>query len=557
MESRTSTILDGFVSQLYAAIPQAEDVVGVLERAGLELTRVEAGRGGPAEDQASSPRQPWLLFFKPPERLATQFDLAPEFLVLIAPGREAQARDIDAAEHVIVRDRRLDRGVVLAVCQDPNASKRVSKSTEGTGRTYITLTFDEVLEVTDPHRWLRELLISRLRKAALFDWGVPVLGWHFTGRAGELKQIRGRLLAGTPVGLFGMSKIGKTSLMLALRDQLIQDSSPTENVIVALPVHLDLLSVSFAESNRVGIMRAMLRSIKDSIRRIDHSPAQMGLPPVLGSDARIRNLPERNVESTAAACLEGLVDWAIAHPSEPRVLLFLDEYEKLLGSGSSIQRHDGLGVLDFLRGLLQRSSRTFNFLIAGRSHDLARQPRFDGRQNPLFNLLSDFPLKGLDSQEMRELLRKIGSRLLVQFQPRALDRVWQETGGHPYLARMYGKAIQQGVSGKSDQVVDATEHHADAFLEPFMRSIAPSMEEMYSVASEVHQDAPSVLEWLCSEADEATALFDDLPHEARTELDRLGIVDCAPDAPPRLRIGCFGRWLVENGPRRSVAASAG
>src|SRR5690606_18310240 len=105
----------------------------------------------------------------------------------------------------------------------------------------------------------------------------------------------------------------------------------------------------------------------------------------------------------------------------------------------------GLQILTYLRGLLQNHPGLFTFLIAGRSRQLASTPSFAGQQNPLLSLLIDFPLAGMGPQELSELMCKIGRRLSLDFQPDALDLIWEETGGHPSLAREYGRLIDQEI----------------------------------------------------------------------------------------------------------------
>lgn len=548
METGKLEALEDFKSWMLREVPDAESILDKLGRAGLELRRVE-----PAEGSGSM--RSWLLFWEPPSYLRESFDLAPEFLLVLTPWKEAQARDVSLAEETLRRDHRLDRGVVLIVARDAAAERRLAQPVQHTGRLYIFVSPDEVITAQDPKRWLRDLFQERVGSGNLFAAGRPVFGWDFVGRQQELRSIRRRLFDGRPVGLYGLRKAGKTSVLIALRDQLIADATAESGSIVAVPIHLDLLSLSFAEMKRSGFMRYLLRSMHEALERLGISPTNLDLPESFTNRRRLGELDGEDLERLVPEALECLIDWARSTASAPAIFLLIDEYERILGA-SRFPVNDGLDILDYLRGLVQRYPRTFNILIAGLDRQKASVSRYGPRQNPLFNFIVDHPLAGLEREEMNELIRKIGRRLSLRFKADALDVIWRETGGHPYLAREFGRVIDRQIPSQKRGPMEIDGAIAIEHLEEFRRDVAPTMQEIHDAVRTIDPQGPEVLTYVLHSPEEADEWLSVLKPESVHTLRRYGILNETGARGP-IRIGSFGAWLLQNQPLGVFTAANG
>src|SRR5690606_31941696 len=124
------------------------------------------------------------------------------------------------AEARLENDFRLDAGLVLVIVQDAAAARRLAGPVSRTGRIYVFVEFRALDEAADPVRWLRAKLREQLGAADLFAPGPPVIGCDFFGRDSELRDLRKLLIAGKPVGIYGLRKVGKTSLALRCLEQL-------------------------------------------------------------------------------------------------------------------------------------------------------------------------------------------------------------------------------------------------------------------------------------------------------------------------------------------------
>ena len=475
------------------------------------------------------------------------------------PAPQAQARDIEAAERELAQSLRLDRGVVLLLTHDGEAHRRLQVCVRQTSRLYEPILIGSFSNVHDPQMWFRELLAKSLGSADLFAAGRPVLGWDFFGRVRELRQLEAHLQSGRPVGLYGVRKVGKTSVVLALRQKLAADSRQASAAATVVPVHLDLLGVSFSEVGRAGLLRYLLKSIVEAMSLVDLSPSDLGLPADLGAWSALARLSSSKVERRCTDALERLCEWSQTSTPAGRVVVFVDEYERALGGDGGIAPKAGTEVFDYLRGLVQRYPKSFNFLVAGLSGRLASRPTIAGRQNPLFDFLVPMSLSGLDRTDTARMLRKIGRRLSLSFHdPESVDTIHTETGGHPFLAREYGRILDRSVP-QSDRTGQRPFVIQGSFVRDkraeFQQVVEPTMEELRRAVSELSPDAPEALAYVHGLPDEADAALEGIEPRVIRMLEGFGIIDRPGGSGARVRIGCFGDWLVHayGAPAVSVA----
>jgi cold shock CspA family protein len=87
----------------------------------------------------------------------------------------------------------------------------------------------------DPMTVLRQVLDRWLYRRDLFAQNFPVTGRRFFGRDRPLAQLRDAISSGTAAGIFGLRKVGKTSLLKEIQRR----SSDTGDIVI----YMDLLSV--------------------------------------------------------------------------------------------------------------------------------------------------------------------------------------------------------------------------------------------------------------------------------------------------------------------------
>lgn len=510
-------------AQLRAEQPDLERLPLALARADFPVSHLRRGDG--AYGQA-----PWFIQVKPEEHLRQSFELAPEVLVVLLPATEAWARDVEAAERELGRGLRLDPGLVLVMTVDPKARERLSAAALRTGRKYLFVNALDFIDAHESRPWLMTHLRNELGAADLFASGPPVTGWDFFGRARESEQLRRYLDAGKPVGLYGLRKIGKTSLALRTFNDLIDTTK-------ALCVHVDLLALG--AGGMPSLMRHLLVGVGRALTRIEMQPCDLGFQHELATKY-LRGLGDADVSRLGFDVLDSAIEWAEQH--HRRVFVFIDEYERLFDE-DLFPVADAQQLLDNLRGRVQLHPSRFNFMFAGLTRRFAVQTHLGRRQNPLFNFAAELPLPGLTKDELHQLLSKIGRRAGLKFSVTARGLIWQQSGGHPALAREFGRIIDRGVSLEERlRRVEISGERARRLLPDFAVQIAPTMTELHDAVCRVDARAlPSLVSLSQSPGD-----FDpSVSRETIEQLRRLGIISDV-DGGWVLSIGCFADWLRMN-----------
>lgn len=478
--------------ELDAQWPGWDARLAKLEKAGMSLSGL---RSRPRREER---RKSWLAQVRPTDALAEHFSLAPEVAVLCAPWDETHAEDIQWIEERLNRDSWLDPGVVLCLVGDRRATTRLSVPKT---RRYIFVHRDEWDAVSDPQRWLRDKLRAELGAQRLFDLRSPAEGAQYFGRDHEFAEVERYVLDGRSVGLWGLRKIGKTSLLRRLESK--HSALTTEQPMVLL---LDLTARTYDEPTVLGVHRA-LDAVLDKV----------------GARA-MSNAVERLA--------------ALVRARAGKVVLAIDEYERLLDG--SIPARDGVLFLEALRGLAQSTRDQFAIILAGRDRRFVAKARIDGRDNPMYRFLTDLPVGGLDDDSARTMLRKLGRRMGLDLHHEALNLCVRETGGHPMLLRTIGNLIDRGVPVEQRQPYVVQRAEVESKLDELSDEAAEDYRELLVAASELTDGGEALL---VNAAHDERAFSERAARSAIVELRRFGILS---DDLQSFRIDGFRRWLRDN-----------
>jgi cold shock CspA family protein len=274
---------------------------------------------------------------------------------------------------------------------------------------------------------LRGTLDRWLYRRDLFAGSSPVEGKRFFGRDRPLAQLRDAISSATPTGIFGLRKVGKTSLLKEAQRRAIEQG----NVVV----YVDLLRVPSDISDCGWLYWKLADELK---RAIAHLP----LPPlrwrVGGAFTDFLDIPNSFPIATAfdsdLSKLLTVVRTAPIRP-RPRVVILLDEIERLLPT--FLGKSGFAGFFDFfsyLRGVSQEHN-DFVLIITGANASISEAAQFDRRDNPVFNYFKEVYLPPLESAECTLMMRELGRGMGILFTYGAYEYVYRLTGGHPFFAR--------------------------------------------------------------------------------------------------------------------------
>jgi hypothetical protein len=412
MEAERTASLEAWRERLKQAVPWAVPMLSVLKRDNFSLTHIRDG-AGPV----------WFVRVSPPRHVQESFGLAPEVLVVVVQG-EVQARDIHAANGEVIRSGlRLDGNLVIVVDRTPRTLAERLTRIGGHGH--------RIAWGPGPNgQWplLAELLRSRLPSFDAFEERDVVRGAQLVGRDAEVSELRTRVVRGDAVGLFGLRKMGKTSVMRAVTDWIdpasgLRDALPVEDVTsagIAVVIDASVLldrAVDAVADELLEALRRRMRSAGEAMPDGDHR----GLAGLAGWKAVGETLLDQG----------------------QRLCVVIDEYDLLFEGESDEGTIPGIGRLfRLLRGWAQTRQGRVSLILVGRDPTYLSAPEIDGVTSALTAWCTSMWLGPLERPKAGELLRKLGRRVGLEIGPSSADLAQRWTGGHPLLHRQFGSALR-------------------------------------------------------------------------------------------------------------------
>ncbi len=345
--------------------------------------------------------------------------------------------------------------------------------------------------------YLYRVLGASLRRRDLFAEHEPVRRRaEFIGRESFVHDVLAHIVGGHSVGLFGLRRIGKSSLLGRVEDLLEADPTSVTATVFLLGNSTRLSSGRWwllASDMLCGWQHKIVRAATDAGSRIRPRVEALALA-IKASVTDTRRLAaafERDLRALlkAAEALARETDRPTA-----RLVAFLDECDHLYPDRphAGYWREDFFALWNTLLDVRRSLERPENvaFVIGGINPAGAEQGMWLGQVNPLFELRPIF-LRPMPADDAAELLSTIGRRMGLGFTRDALDAAYSLVGGYPLLLRKLGTSIHQGDPGRgasvevtAGQVVAAFRRAKRSFLSQVewtlahLRAIAPEEERL-------------------------------------------------------------------------------
>lgn len=292
--------------------------------------------------------------------------------------------------------------------------------------------------VGDPKERMRNLLSQYLGLRDLYDSTLPVSGRKLFGREKLLVQIADQTHRGEFVGIFGLRKMGKTSLMYQLRDERLKDEAVA---------YVDLQS---SPGLAIGSFAPVLWEIeRDLLERLSPRFPQLNKTLRLGNYSRYSDAIAAGINPALAFSedLRELLD-AIANDElsgVSRVVIILDELERCLPLAGQQAMSGYIEFFGLLRGLAQteRYRGILSSVVVAANAAISERAYWDGRENPVFSLYKPLFVPPLSKPDTAQMVQSLGRGMSVYWEPAAITSVYDECAGHPFLTRMLCSQIAQ------------------------------------------------------------------------------------------------------------------
>jgi hypothetical protein len=356
----------------------------------------------------------FILFAKPTKRLQAVLSLDREVLVLGNTYSDQQARTISVAEQIIrEQNGRLESKIFFIAHRDSRGNAKLKKWGREHGITVLPV---YVPPGTIDRIDLEKILSYEFYSQDPFDVTGPVATDNqFFGRRTEAQELARKLQGGQIRACFGIRKIGKTSIM--------------HRVLQEVESHYDCITI-------------FIDCQSDAVFRLNASQLIFSLAATLDSAlAEARNYSELSIIVKEHPLEESakLLSDVIQNLECPLIIAF-DEVDYIT-PGNSIARHWQTDFIEFwrnIRAIYQSSTRLnkkVSLLVCGVSSKWFSVESIDGVENAALAFVPEEYLNPLSRGAATAMIKNVGSMAGLNFSDKAADLIASACSDMPFWIR--------------------------------------------------------------------------------------------------------------------------
>jgi hypothetical protein len=371
------------------------------------------------------------FYLKPEQFIAELVGLEREVLLVYAPHTEFQARTIKLLDDVVSEDRtRIEPLGTILVSDDPNTMEVVKQYCDTDLERPPIVSISKIkLETIKDANGIRNLLFTQLYQRDLFALESPLrTDITYFGRDDVTSMFLDRIRSGQNTGLFGLRRIGKTSVLYAIGRRAAAYS-------VAGTTYIDVSSPAAYKSRWWELLQIIVKEIADplNLQKSDRS--------------KTRALTITYTENDAATHFKADISHLFKFFPGERIVLLLDEIEHITFDISPSQHwtDDFLPFWQTIRSVHQDTKGLFVFILAGVNPHILEKDHVGRFDNPLFSTSKPVYLGPFDFTSTRAMVRRIGRYLGIKIEEAVYQRLLEEYGGHPFLIRQACSQIAKNI----------------------------------------------------------------------------------------------------------------
>ena len=375
--------------------------------------------------KAGKDRYP-VVYLKPTDDLQQRFCFFSELLCVLHPYPVIDARVIDFIDKSLsASQNRLDRLCVLVVSNASDVEANVPKvSVTSEARVFVPFRYNELTgSVAGKGDIVRRRLEENLYTKDLFAISSALkTDRYFFGRRTDVQRIIGKYNEGENSSIFGLRRIGKTSVLWAVVRELRDIGAP----------------VAFIDCTDTRFHKARWNQ---TLFRIKQALFQANPVTEAGNG--------EHAYSEAGASVAFSEDILLIKKvyGKPSLLIF-DEVENLSFDLSPTNHWasgaDYLAFWQTMRSTFQQNPNLFSFLICGVNPRCVEVPLIGpSLDNPLYRYVEPTYLGFFDVDDVTAMLKYIGGYMGMSFDTEVYTYLTDEYGGHPFLIRQVCSKLHQ------------------------------------------------------------------------------------------------------------------
>jgi len=475
-----------------------------------------------------APPGSWVLHVRLSPRLEERFGISREFLVYCMPVTDLQTRSVTQVKKLVESaENPIESDLAMIVTSDPQAKEKLTDwgVERTTGMIIIPLDRDQLVNSTSGDTAsvaLEEVISNWISAYNLYDQREPVSGERFFGRSDLLRDLDRKLAGGAGhVGIFGLRRIGKTSVLLELKDRLRR----RPNVV---PVFIDLEGSPATSHVAYRLGQELVKAISSR-----SSTSERSIQRTLRLPEKWDDIPPRMLISNIGDNLRDALSSGVLSGS--RLVLIFDEAEILLPDTTNPKEY-AIDLFRVLRGVAQET-QALTLVLAGVNATPAESPTLGNEDNPLFGLLSIEYLGPLTIDECTQMVRRVGRKMQLRWEAPGLMRLASAVGAHPLLARL---AASDVATTQTERPLRPNIAQVEAALGDFPQKHSAIFSQMVQSLQRYYPDEFELLKLIAAGEIEFALTF---ASENATILNHLSGYGVVNEREMEISIPVFARWL--------------
>lgn len=377
------------------------------------------------------------FYLKPEKFMSEQFGIERELLMVYSDHNDFQARTIQLVEVILNQQRiRLDPMVAIIVSEDSRSVELIrdflhARPDHPNVIAFARKDLDKIKSPDD----LRTVFNQQFFQRDLFGLESPLtIDTSFFGRAEIVTELLDRFRAGQNSGLFGLRRIGKTSVLFAIGRRCREGR-------LGGFLYADLSSPGRYQRRWWELLEDLVLKFVDvldiSAGKSKLAAVRTGYSEKEGSDqfrTDVRRLLNKSQHS--------------------KLLVALDEIEYVTFEISPSEHwiNDFLPLWQTMRALHQDSEGHFCYIVAGVNPRCIEADRVGKFDNPLFSTARPYFLPPFELDKVREMVRRLARYMGLKTDETLYPLLTKEYGGHPFLVRQACSLLSKKVPARPGQL---------------------------------------------------------------------------------------------------------
>lgn len=424
-----------------------------------------------------------VFFMKPSTELMTRFNMSQEIACVLSDYETFDGRAFDVFDSLVANfGNRLDPAHVLVVARDTRVvfeTARRNAQVNNRSTVAIPFTYEEMLGVTDN---VKAAVYERLRKHLytrdLFAYDAALQSdSDLFGRNVEIERLVGKFHNFENGCVFGLRRIGKTSVLFALQRRL--------SALGAASAYIDCQKQHFKSWQELLFL--LCNTLAASIK---------------GKRPPLCHIEEYKSSRVAEAFTKDLHSISKASGNR-RCMIIFDEIEHIT-YGLSLSPHWATGndyafFWQILRSTFQDNASLLGYVLAGVNPHALETATVGGVDNPIYRNISPHYLPFFRGADVGEMVNSIAQHMGLEFEQEVIGSLTEEYGGHPYLVRQVCSRIHSDFERRAVvRPAKVTRFYYKGKAQEFERATRDYVELIVSVLKLRYSDEYRLLQYLAA-----------------------------------------------------------